>query len=247
MKLINYAKNKYSQNGEDGIVLEIARRLNISLDEHEWCVEFGACDGKHLSNTFALVEKGVNAVYIEGDASEYENLLITSSKYPNIIPINAFVSRNADDKYSLDNLLKNTPITDDFFLLSIDIDSYDLDVWESTSYRPKIVIIEINSAILPGIISRYSTKTPGNSFTATLNVGRIKGYELISHTGNMIFVRRDLLSHLNIEERFIQYPELLFLYDGPAVSADPFSQKHPLERIFPSYLISFLKKIRAFF
>jgi hypothetical protein len=247
MMLINYAKNKYSQNGEDGIILEIAKRLNISLNTNEWCVEFGACDGKHLSNTFALVEQGVNAVYIEGNVSAYEDLLKTEAQYPNIWPINAFVSRSAVEENSLDSLLKKTPIPEDFFLLSIDIDSYDLDVWESTSYQPKIVIIEINSAILPGIISRYSSKTPGNSFTATLNVGLNKGYQLICHTGNMIFIRKDLLSHLNIQERFIQYPELLFLYDGPSVSGDPFSQKHPLERIFPKFLIPFAKKIRVFY
>ena len=30
-------------------------------------VEFGAWDGKHLSNTFNLIEKGANSVLIEGE------------------------------------------------------------------------------------------------------------------------------------------------------------------------------------
>ena len=51
--LLNYRSNIYSQNGEDGIISEILKRLN--LDQKKlWCVEFGAWDGMHLSNTFAL-------------------------------------------------------------------------------------------------------------------------------------------------------------------------------------------------
>ena len=60
-----YRKNKYSQNGEDGVLQEILKRLNIKKG---WVCEFGAWDGKHLSNTFNLVEKkNFQAVYIEGN------------------------------------------------------------------------------------------------------------------------------------------------------------------------------------
>lgn len=39
--------------------------------------------------------------------------------------------------------LKQTDIPNDFELLSIDIDSYDYQVWKSLKvYKPKIVIIE---------------------------------------------------------------------------------------------------------
>ena len=51
-----YKKNFYSQNGEDGIVLEILKRLKLNL-RNKWCCEFGAWDGIHGSNTFNLIKK----------------------------------------------------------------------------------------------------------------------------------------------------------------------------------------------
>lgn len=96
-------------------------------------------------------------------------------------------------------------------MLSIDIDSYDLDVWDSlTNYNPKIVIIEINSGVLPGIHYRHSKNTPGNTFSATLKVALEKKYTLVHHCGNMIFVSNDFKSKLNLPLKFIDNPELLF-------------------------------------
>jgi len=74
MSLLNYRKNIHSQNGEDGILEYIFDKLKASLPEEKWCVEFGAWDGKHLSNTFKLVENGWNGVYIEGDDIKFSDL-----------------------------------------------------------------------------------------------------------------------------------------------------------------------------
>ena len=212
--LINFAFNNFSQNGEDGVIQEILRRLGLQNSEKNWCVEFGAWDGIHLSNTFNLVEQGWNAVYLEGDKSRYKDLIKTAKKYPKIFPINAFVSKESNSRKRLDELLKKTEIPLDFDLLSIDIDSYDLEVWESLKeYNPKIIIIEINSEYLPGIIKWHSNKhqnTKGNSFSTTLNVAKDKGYELCCHTGNMIFIKSELISMLNIDEKYLKFPELLY-------------------------------------
>jgi hypothetical protein len=43
---------RYSQYGEDDILERLFSLLEISQG---WCVEFGAWDGTHLSNTAALV------------------------------------------------------------------------------------------------------------------------------------------------------------------------------------------------
>jgi hypothetical protein len=194
-----YKKNIHSQNGEDGIIEELLKRLEI---ENGWVCEFGAFDGIYLSNTFSLVEKGFNAVFIEGDEKRYndleKNLLV---KYPNITGINAFVDHN-DTENSLDNLLKKTNIPTDFDLLSIDIDSFDYQVWQSLKhYNPKIVIIEINSSINTDVEDHIHTPDTyqGTAFSPTYKLGIEKGYTFVLHTGNMFFVRNDLFDKLNIK------------------------------------------------
>ena len=188
--------------------------MNLNNSEEKWCVEFGAWDGIYLSNTFNLVLNDWNAVYIEGDKSKYIDLLYTVKKYKKIVPINAFVAKDKTSKLSLDNLLKKTKVPLDFELLSIDIDSFDLEVWESLNiYNPKIVVIEINSSYPPGIIKWHSNKyknSNGNSFSATLNVAKNKDYELVCHTGNMIFVKSDFVKKLNLNDKYLKYPELLY-------------------------------------
>ena len=192
-----YSKNVYSQNGEDGIVEELLKRLNIT---NGWVCEFGAWDGIHLSNTFNLVTKGFDAVFIEGDVNKYGDLLKTVNKYNNIIPINAFVDYN-DTQNSLDNLLKKTNIPIDFDILSIDIDSYDYQVWKSLkTYHPKIVIIEINSSVNTNNDNHIHNNNcySGTGFKPTFDLGIEKGYKFILHTGNMFFIRNDLFDTLNI-------------------------------------------------
>ena len=215
LPLNKYQSDIYSQNGEDGVIGEILRRLKNS-EVKEWCVEFGAWDGKHLSNTFALVEnQNFNAIYIESDNTRFKDLLATSVQNPRITPICKKISRMSGNEDSLDSILGTTLIPSDFALLSIDVDSYDLDIWESlTNYQPIVVVIEINSSVLPGIIWRHSNTTQGNTFTATLNVAKEKGYTLVCHTGNLIFVRNDHMMKLEIDQRFISFPELLFLFEA---------------------------------
>jgi hypothetical protein len=223
-----YQSNVYSQNGEDGVISEILRRLNLYNDDN-WCVEFGAWNGRYLSNTFALVERNsFKAVYIEGEKERFQDLLETVKEHPGIVPICAYVDPLPTSENSLDRILAGTPIPKHFDLLSIDIDSYDLDVWESLSdYSPKIVVIEINSSIPPGIVWRHSKKLSGNSFTATCNVALQKGYSLVCHTGNLIFVSNDSIDKLNLEDRYLRYPELLFLFDGMWISETMF-RKSPV-------------------
>ena len=221
-----FRKNIHSQNGEDGVILELVERIGLRVDEKFRVVEVGAWDGVHLSNTFALMQSRVNAIYIEGDKEKFRQLLQTAKEYPTIIPVEAFVTGSsvpetpsvaADSKFissnflRLDEILSGTACPEDYDLLSIDIDSHDLDVWYAhRDFKPKIVVIEINSSVAPGILQWHRAGNKGNSFSSTLSVAKGKGYTLVCHTGNMIFVRDDLVHLVGIPEIDILFPERLF-------------------------------------
>lgn len=167
-----------------------------------------------MSNTFNLV-KNANwkAVYIEGNPEYFDQLLKTCVDYSLITPVLRMVSSAPLSPDNLDSILSDTSLPADFMLLSIDIDSYDLAIWASLkNYRPKIVVIEVNSHILPGVREWHHEKERGNSFSSTVEVGRSKGYSLVCHTGNLIFVRDDLVGRLGMEHYQLEFPESLFNY-----------------------------------
>ena len=78
------------------------------------------------------------------------------------------------------------------------------------NYEPKIVIIEINSAYRVGLKRRHSKHNDGNSFTSTLEVALEKNYNLVCHTGNLIFVRENLISKLNFPQVYLDHPNFLY-------------------------------------
>lgn len=191
--LLEHARNVTSQNGEDGIVAKILEVLGV---ETGWCVEFGAWDGKYLSNTYDLItSRGFAAVLIEGSPRRYRDLVATFAGQPRVIALNRYVGFTAAD--GLDAILAGTPIPEDFDVLSIDIDGNDYHVWKAvTRYRPKLVIIEYNPTI-PSQVEFVQVAdlnvNQGSSMLSLAKLAREKGYELVSATThNCFFVRREL-------------------------------------------------------
>ena len=146
--LLKYSGNKYSQNGEDGIIEEIFRRLKIS---DGYLCEFGAFDGRHLSNTFNLCEKNPNfkSILIESNKNYY-NACVENVKDHDAIVLNKTISSGADGKNSLNYILKNLNIDDlskKFKLISIDVDGEDYNIWKNfTFFSPDVAIVEIESS-----------------------------------------------------------------------------------------------------
>ncbi|RZB36739.1 MAG: hypothetical protein SRB2_01818 [Desulfobacteraceae bacterium Eth-SRB2] len=142
--LLDFKSDTYSQTGEDGIIKKI---LEIIPQNDKWCVDFGAWDGLYLSNTRNLIEaKCYSAILIEGNKIKFAELQKNYAQNKNVITINRFVG--FENENNLDQILKMTPIQNDFDFLSIDIDGNDYHVWKAMSdYNPKIVCIEFNPTI----------------------------------------------------------------------------------------------------
>lgn len=191
--LLRHARSVTSQEGEDGVIEEIFRRLGI---EKGWCVEFGAWDGVMHSNVRTLIhERGWRAVFIEADEYAYPLLLENYAGLPDVHCFREWV--NVEGPSSLDAILARSPIPIDFDLLVIDIDGNDWFIWQSLQeYRPKVVMIEINPFLQADIdFVRWNDETfkGSASLAAVTRLGRDKGYELICVVGgNAVLVQREL-------------------------------------------------------
>jgi hypothetical protein len=214
-RLTEYAENVTSQNGEDGMIRELLERLGIRSG---WAVEFGAWDGRHLSNTFSLWhDRGWNAVLIEGDESKFEDLRRMTAGYDGVHILNAWVSDSG--RFALDALLSRAGVPRDFDVLSVDIDGDDYYVWASlTEFQPKVVAIEYNVSFPPHV-SHVQPKGDycGSSALAFCQLSEARGYSLLDLTRtNMIFVRDDLklepeLARAPLSSLF-PYEELIFAW-----------------------------------
>jgi hypothetical protein len=228
--LDSYSKNKYySQFGEDGIVEEIFQRLENNIELDEWCSEFGAWDGVHLSNTCHFIRnKQYKAVLIEGDPSRVSDL---KKNFPQeeVHKVQKFVSFEGPN--SLDSIFSEYEIPINFDFLSIDIDGVDYHIFESLKkYHPKVICIEFNPTI-PNAVEYVQPKDMkikhGNSAKAIVRLGHTKGYKLVAITKcNLILVDEKLANFVIESEPSLEslheignLPTYIFCgYDGSILS-----------------------------
>lgn len=178
--LTQYARNLfYSQNGEEGVLLECLRRIEHgNLNCH--AVETGGHNGLFCSNTALLLkDHGWSGLFVEADYGLYLQCKENWKHNPQVRSqcsrvdgknINAFVDDNCD-------------------LLSLDTDGSDYAIFAGLEARPKIVIIEIDSSIPPNV-EGFNLDGGAGYFTG-VELGIQMGYFLLCHTGNLVFVRDD--------------------------------------------------------
>ena len=199
-KLNKYEYQVFSQNGEDGIISEIFKRIGGT---NQFFVEFGAEDGFE-NNTLNLLVQGWSGLWIEGNSKHIENI---KNKFNSLIKKrklkvqNAFVTRE-----NIESLFRRADIPKDLDLLSIDIDGNDYWVWKAVkNYEPRVVIVEYNSLFRPDTkwVMNYNadhswnkTSYAGASLKSLEILGAQKGYKLVGcdFLGvNAFFVRADLI------------------------------------------------------
>jgi hypothetical protein len=192
-----YERKWSSQNGEDGILHEIFRRIGATAP---FFVEFGVEDGREC-NTAALVRAGWNGMMIEGDPQKFAALSVTYADAPAVRLVNAYVTAE-----NIAGLFAANGVPTELDLLSIDIDGNDYWVWEAlAAYRPRVVVIEYNATHPPperwvmtyDPAHRWGDDTYYGAGLASLAaLGARLGYALIGtevRGVNAFFVREDVL------------------------------------------------------
>lgn len=167
-----YGADIHSQNGEDGVLSEIFRRLKF--DTGIFC-EFGAADGIYCSNTRLLLENGWSGKLIEADPARAKDLINNTLGKKVELYFGPVTPQNV-----------NQLVPRQLNLLSIDVDNDDFNIWNAYRGQPDVVVIEVNSSIAPPEIVIPGTR--GASYSAMVMLGLSKGYFLLAHRGNCIFV-----------------------------------------------------------
>jgi hypothetical protein len=192
--ILNARRKWYSQAGEEGVIDAALAAISRRAPLARYFVEFGAWDGRHLSNTWFLAERGYAGCMIEGDALRYEELARNLAAHPSVRPLRRWIRPEGPD--ALDQVLEEVRAPRDFDVLSIDIDGDDYWVWKSlVRFRPRLVVIEVNARDKPGASRIHERGAPfrlgvsGTSITSMRELADAKGYRLLANVGcNALFV-----------------------------------------------------------
>lgn len=185
-----------SQNGEDGVIAEILRRIGPS--QEPYFVEFGIERGVE-GNCVALADLfRWRGLFIEADADDFRHLEL---KY-RPTPVDTLHSKVTAE--NIDSLLTAAGVPSEFDVLSIDVNGVDYWIWRALKrFRPRLVIIEFNSELDPSARLVVPQDFPGWDETtyfgasqgALVHLAASKGYRHV-HTElagvNLFFVRDDV-------------------------------------------------------
>lgn len=172
MLLTDYASNVYSQYGEDGMIEEILKRIEVGPGV---CVEFGASDGVACSNTAKLWKhEDWKGVLIESE------IYYTPTLGANVEGHNCVVKFETVTPQNVDALIDQKAGVD---LISIDVDGDDYHIFCSMWTRAKVLVIEYNKTIPPHIdlVPLVGSKLGIGSLTLK-NAAEQRGYTLLGLT-----------------------------------------------------------------
>jgi hypothetical protein len=201
-RILHFEFQGCSQNGEDGILHEIFRRVGSN---GKVLCEIG-CGVGGANNTSLLVASGWRGFWIDGQPAVQMKIAVTPSLRDRVRFQQALVTAE-----NIEEILAGLGVPEDLDLLSIDIDQNTYHVWHAiSSLRPRVVVVEYNASIPPWLdwVCEYQphrvwdgTINMGGGLKAFERLGREKGYSLIgcdSAGVNAYFVRQELAD----DERF---------------------------------------------
>lgn len=185
-------EKKYSEHQEDGIIEAVFKKYK---PKYRYFVDVGAF-GQRSSNTWALMEQGWGGLMIEEKKEESleiaRTINFTNTKY-----IKQTVTQD-----NLDDILLSNNVPYDFDFLSVDVDSYEYEIWKNLSFKPKLVCIEVNQVEQDFDVLNYDPSfsvhpKAGNGYGgATIGLmnklAKEKGYDYLCwDVSNAFYIRRD--------------------------------------------------------
>jgi hypothetical protein len=196
-KLNHHELQGFSQNGEDGIVAEIFRRIG---SRSRIFVEFGVGNGLE-NNSALLLLQGWRGCWIEGDGSSAAAIrseFAAPLARGDLKLLHSFIKAD-----NIEGLFQQLGVPAEFDLLSVDIDRNTYHVWEALkNYRPRVVVVEYNAAFPPPVdwVVPYAADRMWNhtcwfgaSLKAYERLGASLGYALVGcdlSGTNAFFVRQ---------------------------------------------------------
>jgi hypothetical protein len=170
--LLRYQSQVCSQNGEDGIIHEIFRRIGSTT---RIFAEVGVGNGRE-NNTAFLLSQGWTGFWIDGSGDflraveNREDLRNGCLKH--LVSIAC--------KENIAALFEQLGVPKDFDLLSLDIDQNTYYAWDGLrSFRPRVVVVEYNAAIPPDIDWKVSYNS-NRIWNGTQNFGAsLKAFEVL--------------------------------------------------------------------
>lgn len=205
--LTAYELRAFSQNGEDGVLAEIFRRISVT---NRFFIEFGIESGREGNCVYLADVEGWDGLFIEADPALFAELQTKYRATPAITTTCARVMTGNVERLFAD---AGAPLEPD--LLSIDIDGQDYWIWEAIrAYTPRVVVIEYSSLLDPArrlVMPQSGSGWDGTTYTgASLGaleaLAAAKGYRLV-HTElaglNAFFVRAELAEGLFPDNRHV--------------------------------------------
>jgi hypothetical protein len=187
-RLNRFEHQVFSQNGEDGIIREIFRRIGVS---NKIFLEIGVADGQETNTTFLLTQ-GWQGFWLEGDPLAVQairrnfrgplrcsqiTLLHLWATAENIVPS-----------------LRAMSVPVDIDLLSLDVDRNTYWILEALlpALRPKVAVVEYNSSY-PADIDWKVEYDAARSWNGTSYFGAsLKALELLCAKHDLCLVGCDL-------------------------------------------------------
>jgi len=185
VNLLDFRFDKYSLTGNDGIIREIFRLMDIRCG---FFVEVGAWDGILGSNCRMLYEQGWSGIFVEADPKK---CALLCSNYSGCDRIECIHSRIGVKENLFDDVVAQK-ISGKIDFCSIDIDGLDVEVFETFGVNlPRVVCIEGGQMLNPFHRRIPSDKSKNNiqqSLGVMCSVFKEKGYEPVCSYQDTFFV-----------------------------------------------------------